>query len=333
MKTHHLSALSVLAAAGLALTACSAGSPSGESPAEVTSGDGSAAAGELTQVTVGLVPLAASIAVEYGIQEGIFEKHGLEVEIALANAGAAMLPAVSNGQMDFGVGNPLSVLTAVDQGLDMKIVAGYCNSSDEGEDTSGVVTRVDAGIKDYGDLAGKTTSINALRTLGDLTLMDLAEQGGSDPADVKFAEMPFQDMPAQLEQGNTDAIWIPEPFLTTALEDPENELLGYSFRDAIEGMPTMVTFTSGTYAEENPETVEQFQEAITEALAATDENNDEAKKLLPEFMNLPEEAAMALKLDELGGEIREDQIHAIGQLAVKYDFLDAEPDLDAMIVR
>lgn len=331
MKSRPLAALSVLAVAGLALTACSSGSPS-------VTGEGSEAGspvaeGELTQVTVGLVPLAASIAVEYGIQEGIFAEHGLEVEIALANAGAAMLPAVSNGQMDFGVGNPLSVLTAVDQGLDMKIVAGYCNSADEGEDTSGVVTRVDAGIEDYGDLAGRTTSINALRTLGDLTLMDLAEQGGSDPADVRFAEMPFQDMPAQLEQGNTDAIWIPEPFLTTALEDPDNELLGYSFRDSIEGMPTMVTFTSGTFAEENPETVEQFQAAITEALAATDENNDEAKKLLPEFMNLPEEAAMALKLDELGGEIREEQLQAIGELAVTYDFIDAEPDLDAMIVR
>ncbi|WP_313816663.1 ABC transporter substrate-binding protein [Citricoccus sp.] len=332
MNRRYLTLLSALAAAGLALTACSSGSPSGtdEAPA---SGGSDAAAGDLTQVTVGLVPLAASIAVEYGIQEGIFEKHGLDVEIALANAGAAMLPAVSNGQMDFGVGNPLSVLTAVDQGLDMKIVAGYCNSADAGEDTSGVVTRVDAGIEDYGDLAGKTTSINALRTLGDLTLMDLAEQGGSDPADVKFAEMPFQDMPAQLEQGNTDAIWIPEPFLTTALEDPDNELLGYSFRDSIEGMPTMVTFTSGTFAEENPETVEQFQAAITEALAATDENNDEAKKLLPEFMSLPEDVATALKLDELGGEVREDQIQAIGELAVKYGFIDQEPDLDSMIVQ
>ncbi|MEV4900920.1 ABC transporter substrate-binding protein [Citricoccus sp. NPDC055426] len=332
MKSRHLAALSVLAAAGLALTACSSGTPSGTGDTS-ESGVAAVAEGELTQVTLGLIPLAASVAVEYGIEEGIFERHGLEVEIALANGGAAMLPAVSNGQMDFGVGNPLSVLTAVDQGLDMKIVAGYSNSSDEGEDTSGVVTRVDAGIKDYGDLGGKITSINALRTLGDLTLMDLAEQGGTDPADVKFAEMPFQDMPAQLEQGNTDAIWIPEPFLSKALEDPANELLGYSFRDSIEGMPTMVTFTSGTFAEENPETVEQFQAAITEALAATDENNDEAKKLLPEFMNLPEDAAMALKLDQLGGEIREDQLHAMGQLAVKYDFIDAEPDLDAMIIQ
>ena len=332
MKSCHLTAAALLASAGLALTACSSGAPSGTGSGPEPEGSATAE-GELTQVTVGLVPLAASIAVEYGIQEGSFEKHGLEVEIALANAGAAMLPAVSNGQMDFGVGNPLSVLTAVDQGLDMKIVAGYCNSADEGEDTSGVVTRADSGIEDYGDLAGKTTSINALRTLGDLTLMDLAEQGGSDPADVKFAEMPFQDMPAQLEQGNTDAIWIPEPFLTTALEDPDNELLGYSFRDSIEGMPTMVTFTSGTFAEENPETVEQFQQAITEALAATDENNDEAKKLLPAFLNLSEEAAMALKLDELGGEVREEQIQAIGELAVSYDFIDAEPDLDAMIVR
>lgn len=327
-----LAALSVLAVAGLTLAGCSSGSPSGTGGDGAASGSTAAVEGELTTVTVGLVPLAASIAVEYGIEQGIFAEHGIEVEIAMANAGAAMLPAVSNGQMDFGVGNPLSVITAADQGLDMRIVAGYCNSADEGEDTSGVVTRVDSGIEDYGDLAGRTTSINALRTLGDLTLMDLAEQDGSDPADVKFAEMPFPDMAAQLEQGNTDAIWIPEPFLTTALDNPDNRLLGYSFRDSIEGMPTMVTFTSGTFAEENPETVERFQAAITEALAATDENTAEAQELLPEFMNLSEEAARSLKLDDLGGEIRKDQLRAIGELAVTYGFIDAAPDLETLIV-
>ncbi|MFC7401886.1 ABC transporter substrate-binding protein [Citricoccus sp. GCM10030269] len=332
MKRQLLQLLSTAAVSSLALSACGSGSPSGTQDSAEAGGAGGESGGELTEVTVGLVPLAASIAVEYGIEEGIFEKHGLDVEIALANAGAAMLPAVSNGQMDVGVGNPLSVLTAADQGLDMRIVAGYCNSADDGEDTSGVVTRKDSGIEDYGDLAGKTTSINALRTLGDLTLMDLAEQGGADPAAVKFAEMPFQDMPAQLDQGNTDAIWIPEPFLTTALDNPDNELLGYSFRDSIEGMPTMVTFTSGTFAEENPETVEKFQAAITEALAATEENTDDAKKLLPEFLSLPEEVATSLKLDDLGGEIREEQLQAMGELAVKYDFIDREPDLEAMIV-
>lgn len=326
----HAPLVFLTAVSAFALTSCGSGSPAGaEGSPDTTAGQ---ASDGLETVTVGLIPLAASVAVHYGIQEGIFEQHGLEVEVASANSGAAMLPAVANNQMDIGVGNPLSVLTAVDKGMDVRIVSGYSHSADNGDDTAGVVTRADSGIQDFGDLAGRTTSINALRTAGDLTLMDLAEKAGADPADLKFSEMPFQDMPAQLERGNTDAIWIPEPFLSAALESPDNSLLGYSFRESIHGMPTLVTFTSGSFAEENPETVEKFQAAVSEALAATDDDNASAQELLPDLMSLPEEVAQNLKLDELGGEVRTDQLQQIGDLAVKYDFLSKDPDLPSMII-
>src|SRR5699024_3378569 len=101
----------------------------------------------------------------------------------------AMLPAVSAGQMDFGVGNPLSVVTAVDQGLDMKIVAGYSNSLEDVEDVAGVVTRADSDIDTWADLEGKTTAVNALNSLGDLTVMNLAEQDGSHSQTYEFYEI------------------------------------------------------------------------------------------------------------------------------------------------
>jgi len=286
----------------------------------------------LETITIGAPPIAASVAIQYGIDEGIFEKHGFQVEISTANSGAALLPAVHSEQIDFGVGNPLSVFIASDQGLDMRIVSGYSHSADSGEDTAGVVTRKDSGIDSFGDLSDKATAVNALRTLGDLTLMDLAEQDGTNPEALNFAEMPFPDMLAQLEQGNTDAIWIPEPFLTTALEDPENKLLGYSFRESVEGMHTMVTFTSGAYAEENPESTKRFHGAMVEVLAAADENPEKSKELLPNFIDLPVEIAEKLKLDALDGEVRMDQLDQVGELASKYGFVESAPDVSELVV-
>lgn len=287
----------------------------------------------LETIIVGAPPIAASVALQYGIDEGIFEKHGFQVEISTANSGAALLPAVHSEQIDFGVGNPLSVFIASDQGLDMRIVSGYSHSADSGEDTAGVVTRKDSGIDSFGDLSGKTAAVNALRTLGDLTLMDLAEQDGANPETLNFAEMPFPDMLAQLEQGNTDAIWIPEPFLTTALEDPDNELLGYSFRESVEGMHTMVTFTSGAYAEENPESTKRFHEAMVEVLASADDNPEKSKELLPNFIDLPVEIAEKLKLDALDGEVRIDQLEQVSELASKYGFVENAPDVSELVVK
>jgi NitT/TauT family transport system substrate-binding protein len=335
MKNKLVSVMATVAVAGLALTGCGSGSPSGgsgesSSGAAATGGATESGAtggsGELTQVTVGVLPIAPSVGVQYGIEEGIFEKHGFEVELSTQNAGAAMLPAVANQQLTFGVGNPLSVMTAVDQGLDMRIAAGYSNSLAEGEDIAGVVTRADSGIETFADLEGKTTAINALKTQGDLTIMEATEKAGGDPSALKFSEMPFPDMPAQLERGNADAIWVPEPFLTSTLEDESNQLVGYSFQEAIPGMPTMVTFTSGAYAQQNPEKVEEFAAAMSEALDAAQQNPDATRALLPEFINLPEEVAQSLKMEELSGEIRTDEINQIGELAVKFDFINQAPD-------
>lgn len=328
MNRKFASLLATAAVASLALTGCNSGSPSGSTSESAGGSTDAAANGELTEVTVGVLPIAPSVGAYYGVENGIFEEHGLDVELSTSNAGAAMLPAVSNQQITFGVGNPQSVLNANDRGLDMKIIAGYSNSLAEGDDIAGVVTTADSGIDDWTDLAGKTVSVNALNTQGDLTIKESVDKAGGDADAVEFSEMPFPDMEAQLERGNTDAIWIPEPFLSSALANPDNKLVGYSFQDAIPGMPTMVTFTSGAYAEENPEVTKAFAEAMTESLAAVQENPDLGRDLLPEFINLSEEAAANLRMEELSGEIRKDQIAESGQLMVKFGFIDNEPDLD-----
>ena len=116
MKKGLIKTLAVSAVALLGLTACGNGGD--------TADNGDAALEETTTISVGVLQIAPSVAVQYGIDEGIFEKHGLEVELETGTGGAAMLPAVSTGQMNFAVGNPLSVITANDRGLAMRIVNG-----------------------------------------------------------------------------------------------------------------------------------------------------------------------------------------------------------------
>ncbi len=318
--------------AALALTGCGQGSPSGTGETDAAEGSGSGSK-EMTKVVVGVLPIAPSVAVKYGIDNGIFEKHGLDVELTTSSAGAAMLPAVSTGDLNFAVGNPLSVLTAVDKGLDMKIVSGYSNSKAEGDDINGVIVRVDSGIKNFADLAGKTTTVNALKTQGDLTILESAAIDGGDPDALKFSEMPFPDMEAQLERKNMDAIWVPEPFLSKALANPENALLGYPNQKAIPGLPTMVSFTSGNFAQEKPEVVADFKTAMDETLSAAETDESGAKALLPGFMKMDAKVAENLKMETWDGAVPTDQLNKLGELAAKYSFLSKSPDIAAMTVK
>ncbi|MFF3037949.1 ABC transporter substrate-binding protein [Arthrobacter citreus] len=327
-------ALALGAVATLALAGCGGGSLSGSDSSSSPSASGSAAAGgELEKIVVGVIGIAPSAAMQYGVDEGIFEEHGLDVELQTGQGGAAMLPAVSTGDMNFAVGNPLTVMVAKDKGLDMKIVTGYSNSYAEGEDINGVVARADSGITTFADLEGKTASVNAVNTQGDLTIMEAASLAGADPTQIKFSEMPFPDMEAQLDLGNTDAIWIPEPFLSKALSNPDNVLVGYSNQEAVPGMPTMVTFTSGNYASSSPETVEKFKSAMEDLLTQAEANIDDVKAVLPAFMNMPAEVAANLKMEQYDAELRTEELKDMGELMVKYKFVENAPDLDAMTVQ
>jgi NitT/TauT family transport system substrate-binding protein len=330
MKKHLAKLLAGGAIAALALTGCGSGSPSGSSGAPAA--ESGAADNGLTKITVGVLPIAPSGAVQYGIDEGIFEKHGLDVELQTGQGGAAMLPAVSTGTMNFAVGNPLSVMTAVDKGLDMKIVSGYSNSRAEGEDNNAVIVKADSGIESFADLAGKTTAVNTLKTQGDLTIMESAAKDGADPSKLKFSEMPFPDMEAQLERGNVDAIWVPEPFQSKALANDDYKLLGYPNQKTLPGLPTMVTFTSGSYAEQNPEIVADFKAAVSETLKDAEANNDGVRAVLPEFMGMPEEVAKNLKMEVFDGEVRTQVLSDMGELMVKYKYVDNQPDVPAMTV-
>lgn len=329
MKKNITSVAGIAAVSMLALSACGSGSPAGDDE-EDNGADTANDTGEMTEITVGVLPIAPSVGIYYGIENGVFEEHGLDVELSTSNAGAAMLPAVNAQQLEFAIGNPNSVLNANDRGLDMRIVSGYSNSLPEGDDIAGVITTADSGIEEWSDLAGHTVSVNALQTQGDLTIMESVEQAGGDPDAIEFSEMPFPDMEAQLEQGNTDAIWVPEPFLSGALANEDNQLVGYSFQDAIPGMPTMVSFSSAEYIEENPEVAQAFSDAMVESLQMAEDDPDGMRALLPEFIDLPEEAAENLRMEELNGEIRTEQLEETGELMVQFGFISDEPDTSTL---
>ncbi|TFC72464.1 transporter substrate-binding domain-containing protein [Cryobacterium sp. TMS1-20-1] len=324
-STRTISGLAGLAIVAVALTGCS----STETPAADTTAD--SADGALTTVTVGVLAIAPSVAMQYGIDEGIFEKHGLDVQLQTGQGGAAMLPAVYAGSMDFAIGNPLSVMVAVDKGLQTQIVTGYSNSKADGDDINGVVVRTDSGIDGFADLENQTVSVNAVSTQGDLTIKESTEIDGGDSTLINFNEMPFPDREAQLAAGNTDAIWLPEPFLSKALASSDFKLIGYPNQQALPGLPTMVTFTSAKYAAANADTLTKFRDAVDETLASAEANLDDVRATLPAFMGMDAAVAENMKMETFDGEVPADVLADLGDLTQKYEIVTEAPDVGAMI--
>ncbi len=315
-------ALAVGAVAALVLSGCSSGDGGG-------GGGGESDAGT-TAVTVGVLPIVPSAALQLGIDEGIFEQHGFDVSLESGQGGAALLPAVMSQEMDFAISNPLSVMLAQEQGLDVQLITGYSHSKAEGDDVTSVWTAPDSGIESPADLAGKTVAVNTLKTMGEVSIREIVAQDGGDPASVEFVEMGFPDMPAALDGGNVDAVWVPEPF-QTQLADGGNTLVSYNYQDVMPGVMTMGVITSGALAESDPEKVAEFTAAVDEVTAFAQEHPDELSEALAGFLEMDPAVAEALVMEDFRADIDADAMQTLADLSLEDDILTEPLDMGAFL--
>ena len=121
-----------------------------------------------------------------------------------------------------------------------------------------------------------------LNLLGDLWFRggDAAvEQDGGDPSAIKFVEVAFPDVPAQLEAGNIDAAWVPEPFVTQ-LKTRGDALVVEPYQAVVPGLATLTAITTTKLRESDAKLVADFSAAMKETLAwAQDSANEAAVRL------------------------------------------------------
>lgn len=319
--------MTALAASMLALAACGGGDD-GESTDAASPPEG----GEVREVTVGMLPILPTAALYAGMEEGFFADRGIEITVETGQGGAALLPAVMAGQIDFATSNPVSLLQARGEGLDVQVIAHWTSALSEGEnDVNGVVAAAGSGIESAADLAGKRVAVNTLNGMGGLTISEAVREDGGDPESIDFVELPFPDMPAALEGGNVDAVWVPEPFLS-GLQAGGNVIASYSSKESVTGHPTQLFFTSGRLMESDPELVEDFTAAVEETLEFADENPEAVKEQIPQVLpQLPPEVAENVRLEEFGTDLRRDQIEQLGELMVDAGLLEDDADVDGLL--
>ncbi|GAA1661550.1 sulfonate ABC transporter substrate-binding protein [Citricoccus zhacaiensis] len=326
MKRTRLIAVTLTALTALTVTSCSSGSISGESNAGASADQASS---ELTPVTFGALPIANVGALLLGEEKGFFEEEGLDLEISMGQGGNALLPAVHGGNMEFALSGPVVQMVSKDKGLDMKIVSGYSSSLPEGEDINAVVSAQDSGITSPKGLEGKRVALNTIQAQGDLTIMEAVRQDGGDPEAVEFVEMPFPDMPAALDQGNVDAVWVPDPFLGT-LQEQGNQVVVYPYQATVPGQATLLVFTSNEYAQQNPETVSSMQSALKKTLDYAETHPDEVKAQLPEVLKMTPEETEKLRMEAFTYELDRSQFTELGQLMVDYGYVEQPVDVDSL---
>jgi NitT/TauT family transport system substrate-binding protein len=294
----------------------------GEPPAE---------ADELTTIEVGVVPVVDVAPLYLGIEQGFFEEEGLDVEPAIAQGGAALIPAVVQGDQEIGFSNIVSLLIGETEDLPVQVISqGIQATDDPDNDTAAVAVAADSDVQDVSDLEGKTIAINTLRNISELTVTAALEGEGVDVSTIDFVEVPLPDMVGQLEAGQIDAAGLVEPFITTG-EAAGHRMLIYD-RVATEPEMTIATyFTSDEFLESDPEVVDGFVRAMHRSLEYATENPDEARQAIGEYTEIPPDVLEEVVLPLWQTDLNEDSIELVAELMVTYGITEDEADVDELI--
>jgi NitT/TauT family transport system substrate-binding protein len=311
-----LVALALLAAAGCG----SSGDDNG----------GQASGGGTKQVKVGVIPILDVAPIYLGKEKGFFSKRGIELTLETGQGGAAIVPGVVSGQFQFGFSNVTSLLIAQTRGLPLKVVAnGVASTGKDKADYSGIVTRDDA-VKTAADLEGRQVSVNTLKNIGDSTIRASVRKAGGDPSTVKFVELAFPDMPAALEAGRVDAVWVVEPFLSATLA-AGGHLVASNYVDTAPDLTVALYFTSEQLTKDDPDLVGKFTEAMGESLAYADAHPDEARQVLTSYTQIDQAVIQKLTLPKWPAEINRQSVETLATLAVQDGLVTKQPDLSALL--
>jgi NitT/TauT family transport system substrate-binding protein len=294
-------------------------------------GCGSGGGRDLQTIRVGVVPIADAAPLYLGREKGFFADVGLTVDPQPASGGAAIIPPVLDGQLEFGFSNTISLLIAASQGRRLAIVAsGALGGTDERRAWANLLVRRDGDIEEAADLQGRTIGVNSLGNICEVAIKASLEKQGVDVATLTFAEMPFADMAQALQSGRVAAICAVEPVLSHAEGSGARGIDPFYIRTAPD-LTVAAWFTSARYARTDAEVVARFRRAMNRSLAYAQAHPDEARRILPSYMDIAAGLARRIRLPTWRPDLNRPTIALLARLAEKYGLIERRPDLDTLV--
>ena len=215
-----------------------------------------------------------SVQLPVAVDQGFFKRQNLDVELVnFSGSTDQLLEAIATGKSDAGVGMALRWLKPLEQGFDVKIVAG----THGGCLRAIVPTKSD--IKTVADLKGKVVAV------GDLAGPDknffsiqLAKAGVDPNKDVEFRPYPGNLLRLAAEKGEVQAFFASDPIAYLWLKDGEFREIGSNLDGVYRNVSCCIVGVRGSLIRGEPLVARAIAQALIDAAHFTAENPEQAAK-------------------------------------------------------
>ncbi|GAA2374442.1 MULTISPECIES: ABC transporter substrate-binding protein [Gordonia] len=283
-------------------------------------------------LTVGVIPVADFAGVYIAQDRGFFADEGLKVETKVMQNAAAIAPSVINGQLQFGTAATPPLVSAVEKGLPLELVANAASvTADPDLDPSALVVSPGSDVRRPRDLEGRTVAVNALNSIVHVAAAAVIRADGGDPARVHFIPMPFPDMITALGRHAVDAASVVEPFQLQSVAAGAT-VIAHPYSAMIPGGGTYsVVFTAGPFAETNPELVKAFVRAVNRADLVAAKDPAAVGAVLEKYGKLPPQVFAKMRLPVYTDQISADALQGTADLMNHLGFTSKPVDTKEMI--
>lgn len=289
---------------------------------------------QTVDVAVGATNSFLFLPAQYGIELGIWEELGLDVQNQFVAGGGQITQALASGQVDLAAsGGAASLVNAINKGLPAKFISSI--SSDFSMMV--LVVKTDSPIERMADIKGKTIGITSPGSLTDYLVGQIEVTQGWPEGSIERAVV--GDLPEQLaalNSGSTQGfVWSAEAGYELA-EKQEGKVL-FDYGDIVKNNIFESILASEQALTEEEDMVGKYLQGWYETVQYMRDHRDETIAYMAEEFGMLENAAAqtydaGIESMSVDGTVAEANLQGLAQSLVDQGLADSPPDVSTFWV-
>jgi NitT/TauT family transport system substrate-binding protein len=307
----------VLVAIGAVIGTASFGGAAASAPASPSK--------KLVTITIDTLPIANGFPLDLGIKKGFFERQGIEISKRTLQSGNDIVLALANHNGEIGYVGWVPAMIARTQGIRLSAVAASdVEGTSVNDNWQNIMVKGSSSIRTPRDLAGKTIAVNALKGVGEVMIKAALKKRGVNPSSVRLVAIPFPAMRAALNNGQVDAFWAPEPFMSQALNLDGARIVMAPGPELGKFWPIGAYVALDEWSTRNAALARKFRTAINQSLAYAQSHPNEIREMLPA-------GTQNVRLPIWSPVIDRDKLLQLARYAKEFDVISSLPNLALLV--
>jgi NitT/TauT family transport system substrate-binding protein len=286
-----------------------------------------------TKIQLGCTATSDCASAMVGVDEGIFKRHGLDVEMVLIGINSNIPAAILSNSIQIGGPTSTVFLQAIDGGLDLVAVEGASIMNKTSNDAVAAFVRTGIEAAEAKDFVGKKVGAPGLGAFLHVLFRKWLIEKGVDPKGVNFVEVTFPTMNDVLKSGAVDTVLTAEPFVARMTAAGTGHVGVRYAAELARTEPIILYAASRDWAEKNPDAIRNFRAGIAEAANIVNSDRDKASAAIAKFTKQPLELVKMSAPNYSEPVLKSEQLAWWIDVMKQQDMLQGKVDLDRLMLK